>query len=87
MANFEYWASEVTDIVEAKLGMKNVTTELYEDHAIWTSHVNRGVARPDNDGKTVAVIFDHGRGHSYSLNDGPAGAGAEIVGRLLGLGG
>jgi hypothetical protein len=85
MASFELWASEVTDVVEEKLGMKNVSSELYEDHAIWTSKQNRGVARPDGDGKTVAVVFDRGRGHLYMLADGPAGAGAEIVGRLLGI--
>jgi hypothetical protein len=86
MAGFEGWALEVTDVIEAKLGGKNVTTEVYEDHAIWTSRVNRGVARPDDDGKTVSVIFDHGRGHAYSLAHSAADAGAEVVGRLLGLG-
>jgi|GEM_PF-3152801 hypothetical protein len=86
MASFESWASAVTDVVEEKLGMKNVSCELYEDHAIWTSKANRGIARPDGDGKTVAVVFDKGRGHAYLLADNVAGAAAEIVGRLLGLG-
>jgi hypothetical protein len=86
MASFESWGSAVTDVVEEKLGMKNVKCELYEDHAIWTSKANRGIARPDGDGKTVAVVFDKGRGHAYLLADGPDGAAAEIVGRLLGLG-
>jgi len=85
MASFESWASDVTDVVEARLGMKNVTSEIYEDHAIWTSRANRGVARPEEDGKEVTVVFDHGRGHVYFLADDPAGAGAEIVGRLLGI--
>ena len=76
----------VTDVVEGKLGTKNVQCEIFEDHAIWTSRVNRGVARPDEDGRNVAVIFDRGRGHVYALAAGPSEAGAEIVGRLLGLG-
>jgi hypothetical protein len=86
MVGFEGWAMAVTDVIEDKLGPKNVQTELYEDHAIWTSRVNRGVARPDDDGLKVTVLFDHGRGHSYVLAAGPIDAGAEVVGRLLGLG-
>lgn len=85
MASFESWASAVTDVVEERLGMKNVNSELYEDHAIWTSHANRGVARPEEGGKKVSVIFDRGHGHLYELADDPAGAAAEIVGRLLGI--
>jgi hypothetical protein len=86
MVTFEGWALAVTDVVEGKLGMKNVSSELYEDHAIWTSKANRGIARPDGNSRTVAVVFDKGRGHAYSLDDSPDGAGAEITGRLLGLG-
>jgi hypothetical protein len=86
MAGFEGWAIAVTDVIEAKLGGKNVKSEIYEDHAIWTSRVNRGVARPDEDGIKVSVIFDHGRGHEYLLHAGADEAGAEVVGRLLGLG-
>ena len=85
MISFEAWASDVTDVIEAKLGMKNVTSEVYVDHAIWQSRANRGVARLENDGTSVSVIFDRGHGHVYLLADGAAGAGAEIVGRLLGL--
>jgi hypothetical protein len=82
---FETWAEAVTEIIEEKLGMKNVASEVYPDHAIWASRANRGVARLEDDGKSVSVIFDRGRGHLYMLADGPTGAGAEIVGRLLGL--
>ncbi len=86
MAGFEGWAFAVTDVIEDKLGRKNVQSEIYEDHAIWTSRVNRGIARPDDDGIMVSVIFDHGRGHLYELGDDAGAAGAEVVGRLLGLG-
>ena len=82
---FERWAEAVTEVIEDKLGMKNVTSEVYEDHAIWQSRQNRGVARPEDDGKTVSVVFERGRGHIYALADGADGAAAEIVGRLLGL--
>jgi hypothetical protein len=75
----------VTDVVEEKLGVKNVKSEIFEDHAIWTSRANRGVARPEEDGAHVTVVFDKGRGHEYLFADGAVGAGAEIVGRLLGL--
>jgi hypothetical protein len=84
--NFESWALAVSDVIEDKLGGKNVKTEVYEDHAIWTSHVNRAVARPDDAGRQVSVIFDRGRGHLYELAADPDVAGAEVVGRLLGLG-
>jgi hypothetical protein len=86
MAGFEGWAMAMTDAIEDKLGTKNVKSEVYEDHAIWTSRVNRGVARPDDDGTKVSVIFDKGRGHLYELHAGTAEAAAEVVGRLLGLG-
>jgi len=76
----------VTDVIEDKLGVKNVHSDLFEDHAIWTSHLNRAVARPDDDGIKVTVIFDKGRGHSYELHGNVNEAGAEVVGRLLGLG-
>ena len=79
MASFESWATDVADVIEAKLGMKNVRTELYEDQAVWSTKANRGVARPDGNGKAT-VIFDVGRGHVYDIADGPDGAGAEIVG-------
>jgi hypothetical protein len=85
MAGFEGWALTVTDVIEEKLGAKNVHTDLFEDHAIWTSHLNRAVARPDDDGVKVTVRFDKGRGHSYELRGSAEEAGAEVVGRLLGL--
>jgi hypothetical protein len=85
MASFEHWAGDGTDVIEEKLGVKNVKVEIFEDHAIWTSRANRGVARPEDDGKRVTVVFDHGLGHQYLLADDAAGAGAEIVGRLLGI--
>jgi len=85
MATFATWAEAVTEVIEDKLGMKNLNSEVYEDHAVWQSRANRGIARLEEDGKTVSVLFDHGRGHTYLLGDGPDGAGAEIVGRLLGL--
>ena len=84
VASFESWATDVADVIEAKLGMKNVRTELYEDHAVWTTKANRGVARPDGHGKAI-VTFDVGRGHVYNIADGPDGPGVEIVGRLLGI--
>jgi hypothetical protein len=86
MAGFEGWSMAVTDVIEDKLGPKNVHSDLFEDHAIWTSHLNRAVARPDDDGIKVTVIFDKGRGHSYELRGSADEAGAEVVGRLLGLG-
>ncbi|MGA2394969.1 MAG: hypothetical protein ABSH03_16630 [Candidatus Lustribacter sp.] len=82
---FERWAEAVTEVIEDKLGMKNVASEVYVDHAVWQSKANRGVARPEDDGKHVSVVFDRGRGHLYALADGAEGAAAEIVGRLLGL--
>ena len=75
----------MTEVIEDKLGMKNLASEVYEDHAVWQSRENRGVARLEEDGKTVSVVFDRGRGHVYVLADGADGAAAEIVGRLLGL--
>jgi hypothetical protein len=86
MAGFEGWAMAVTDVIEEKLGAKNVQSELYEDHAIWTSRLNRAVARPEDNDTKVTVIFDHGRGHEYALHASATEAGAEVVGRLLGLG-
>ena len=86
MAGFEGWALAVTDVIEDKLGRKNVKSEVYADHAVWTSRLNRGVARPDDDGIKVAVIFDHGRGHLYELAAGADGPAEEVVGRLLGFG-
>jgi hypothetical protein len=86
MDEFERWASAVTDAIEEKLGVKNLTSEIFADHAIWQSRANRGVARPDEDGLHVTVVFDRGAGHRYALRDGVRDAVAEITGRLLGLG-
>jgi hypothetical protein len=85
VATFEWWATSVSDFIEEKLGFKNVTTEVFEDHAIWQSRLNRGIARPDEDGKKVTVVFDAGPGHRYDLTGNVADAGAEVVGRLLGM--
>jgi hypothetical protein len=85
MATFESWATAVSDAIEDKLGFKNVKLEIFEDHAIWASRQNRGVARPDEDGLHVTVIFDHGAGHRYELRTGAADAAEEITGRLIGI--
>lgn len=37
MPTFESWATTVSDVIEEKLGFKNVSSEVFEDHAIWTS--------------------------------------------------
>ena len=71
MAGFEGWALAVTDEIEDKLGAKNVRSEVFEDHAVWTSRLNRGVARIDDDGTNIAVLFDRGRPHVYSPAAGP----------------
>ena len=55
MATFEFWATSGSDIVETELGFKNVSTEVFEDHAIWKSGLNRGIARPDDDGRNITV--------------------------------
>jgi len=83
--NFERWALAITDVLEDKLGARNVRSEVYEDHAIWATRANRCVARPERDGKAATVVFDKGLGHRVDLDADPDAAGAGIVGRLLGL--
>jgi hypothetical protein len=85
MDEFERWASAVTDGLEDKLGVKNLQAEIFADRAIWQSRANRAVARPDDDGRHVTVVFDRGSGHRYAFRDDVPGAVAEITGRLIGL--
>ncbi len=85
MASFEFWATSVSDLIEEKLGFKNVECEVFADHAIWKSRLNRAVARPDDDGTRVTVLFDSGHGHRYELGASVHDAGEEIIGRLLGM--